>query len=386
VTVTDRPDSKQHSVLDQVADLSPAISARAAEIEAARRLPPDLLAELTAAGCFRLLLPQSHGGLGADLSTAMQVLEALSRADASVGWTVAIGAGSWVDLVGLPRTTFDALYAGGPDVIFAGAIKPSGVAKAAKGGYRVSGQWAFASGCEHAAYLFGTCIEALDGEQRMRTVLFTPDDVDILDTWHVSGLRGTGSHDFRAVDVLVPAERTYPTFEAEPCIDDAVVRIPPPTLFSLPIAGIALGIAQGALDDIVALATDKVPLFAGSALAASPWFQLELAKSDTEVRAAHGLLHALAEEVWETASAGPTFTLHQRARVRAAAAWATERAAAIVEGAYRAGGGSSLYEASPLQRRFRDINALTQHFLVRPETLTTAGAVFAGQDIDMPVF
>jgi alkylation response protein AidB-like acyl-CoA dehydrogenase len=372
--------------LDQAVELAPAISARAAEIEAARRLPSDLLAELTAAGCFRILLPQSHGGLGADLSTVMQVLGTLSRADGSVGWTVAIGAGSWFDLVGLPRATFDALYAGGPDVIFAGAIKPSGVAKAARGGYRVSGQWAFASGCEHATWLFGTCIEVVDGEQRLRTVLFAPDQIDILDTWHVAGLRGTGSHDFRAVDVLVPADRTYETFAAEPCIDADVVQIPPPTLFSLPVAAIALGIAQGALDDIVALATDKVPLFSGSTLAASPWFQLQLGTSDTELRAARGLLYALADEVWQTATDRASFTLHQRARVRAAAAWATERAVAIVERAYRGGGSSSLYEASPLQRRLRDINALTQHFLVRPETLTTAGAVFAGQDIEVPVF
>ena len=119
----DRRDSKESgAVLGRVEALTQEIADRAAEIEAARRLPSDLLADLSAAGCFRMLLPESHGGLGADLSTTMQVFETLSRADASVGWTVAIGAGGWIDLVGLPRATFDALYANGPDVIIAGAI------------------------------------------------------------------------------------------------------------------------------------------------------------------------------------------------------------------------------------------------------------------------
>src|SRR5690606_29962762 len=104
---------------------------------------------------FRLLLPTSHGGQGADLLSALEVLETLARADASVGWTVMIGAGSWIDLAGLPRATFDSLYADGPDAITAGVFNPTGTAVATGGGYRVTGRWAFASGCEHARWLFG---------------------------------------------------------------------------------------------------------------------------------------------------------------------------------------------------------------------------------------
>ncbi len=160
----------------------------------------------------------------------------------------------------------------------------------------MSGQWGFASGCEHASWLFANCVEDVDGDQRIHTVLLTPAEVDIIDTWHVSGLRGTGSHDFRAEAVPVPAERTFLTLEHEPCIDATVVRIPPPTLFAPLLASIAIGIAQGALDDIVALATDKVPLFDSTSLAASPWFHYQLATIDTELRAARGLLSAQAEE------------------------------------------------------------------------------------------
>ena len=373
-------------VLDLVRELTPAVAARAAEIEAARRVPPDLLAALTAAGCFRLLLPRSHGGGGGDLPGAMRVHEALSRADASVGWTVMIGASAWCDLAGLPRATFDALYADGPDVIVGGAFNPTGSAVPVDGGYRVRGRWAFASGCEHCGWLYGNCVEAGGDAPRLRTVVLSPAQVEIEDTWRVVGLCGTGSHHFVADDVLVPAARTFPTLEAAPCLDEPVVRIPPPALYALEVASVAIGIAQGALDEILALATGKVPLLADAPLAANPLFQHRLAGADTVLRAARALLYADAEAAWATAAAGAPFGSEQRARIRAAAAWATSRAAAVVDAAYHAGGGSSLYVDSPLQRRLRDIHALTQHFLVKPDALTTAGAVFAGQEVDLTVY
>jgi alkylation response protein AidB-like acyl-CoA dehydrogenase len=157
-------------------------------------------------------------------------------------------------------------------------------------------------------------------------------------------------------------------------------------LIALSIAAVAVGVAQGALDDVVALATDKTPLLAEGTLASDPNFQFELARSDTEVQAASLLLHELAESLWATAAAGSEPDLELRARIRAAAVWATDRAADVVGAAYRAGGGSSIYSSSPLQRRLRDVNAITQHFLVRPSTLTTAGAALARREVTAPVF
>jgi indole-3-acetate monooxygenase len=373
-------------VLDAVHRLTPDIAGRAAEIEAARRLPPDLLDQLVAAGCFRLLVPATYGGIEADLPAAIDVFEALARADTSVGWTVMIGAGSWCDLAGLPRPTFDDLFARGPDVITAGVFNPTATIAAVDGGYRVTGRWAFASGCEHADWIFGNCVEAVDGPPQLRVALFTPEQIQIEDTWTVSGLAGTGSHHFRADDVVVPAERTAVAPAHEPCIDTPILRVPAPSAFALVIASIAIGTAQGALDDIVALAVDKVPLLAPGPLAANPLFQFELARADTELRAAQALLHDTAAATWDTITSRSPLTLEARARIRAAAVWITERAAAVVDAAYRSGGGSSVYAASPLQRRRRDIHAVTQHVLVRPDTLTTAGAVLAGRDIDVMVF
>jgi alkylation response protein AidB-like acyl-CoA dehydrogenase len=175
-------------------------------------------------------------------------------------------------------------------------------------------------------------------------------------------------------------------FADAPCIDEPIVHIPPPALFSLGIASVAIGIAQGALDDIVSLAVDKTPLLAHGPLAANPLFQLELANADTALRAARALLYETGDAAWETAAGTVPFDLEQRARIRSAAVWVTDQASAIVGVAYRFGGGSSVYADCPLQRRLRDINALTQHFLVRRDTLTTAGAVFAGQDVQPMVF
>ncbi len=365
----------------------PAIRKRAAEVERARRLPRDLLDDLVAAGCFRVLLPVSHGGLGADLAGAMRVFETLARADASVGWTVMIGASGWCDLVGLPRAAFDALFASRSRAITAGVFNPSGSISREGDGYRVTGRWSFASGCQHADWLFGNCIEGMaDGHPQLRMAVFSPDQVVIEDTWTVSGLSGTGSHHFRVQAVFVPSHRTLDPLGGEPCIDEVVARIPVPALLSLAIGSIAAGIGQGALDDIMALAAEKTPLLAGGKLAANAHFQFELARADAELRAARALLYESAESMWATLAGGSPLTLEQRARVRAAAVWATSVAAQVVTSAYRAGGGSSVYAESPLQRRLRDVNAVTQHFLVRPDTLTTAGAILAGQDVTVTVF
>ena len=221
---------------------------------------------------------------------------------------------------------------------------------------------------------------------QLRGAVFAPDDVTIEDTWSVSGLCGTGSHHFHVDGAIVPAERTYDPMGGEPCIDALIVHLPPPAVFSLVMASVALGIAQGALDDITLLASDKVPMLSPVALGGNPLFQLDLATADTDLRAARSLLYDEAAQVWATATAGDSLTMEQRAHGRASAVWAVDRATSVVTTAYRAGGGTSLYSDCPLQRRLRDIHALGQHFIVRRDTLVTAGAILAGQDLQLMVF
>jgi indole-3-acetate monooxygenase len=386
VTVLDRSvPLTADQVLDAARALAPTVADRATEIETARRVPRDLLDALAGAGCLRMLLPRSHGGIGADLPSALRLFEALAEADGSVAWTVAIGGSAWVDLAGLPRVTFDALVTG--DVIVAGAFAPSGSITPVEDGYRVTGRWGFTSGCEHAAWLYGNCVEGVvDGVPQLRIAVFAPNEVEIEDTWSVSGLCGTGSHHIRVADVRVPAERTLRPLVDEPCLDEPVVRVPVPALVALVVASVAVGIAQGAWNDAVALAAHRVPLLAGAPVAADPLFRAEVATEDAGLRAARALLDDSAGTLWAVAVQGDAATLRQRAEARAAAVWATEQAVVAVEAAYRSGGGTALYRSCALQRRLRDVHAVTQHFIVRRDTMATAGAVLVGEDVDVEVF
>jgi alkylation response protein AidB-like acyl-CoA dehydrogenase len=387
VATLERGITTSEDVLGAVERLAPAIGARAPEVEAGRRLPADLLDALTAAGVFRLLRPAAVGGLEAALPDALAVYEALARADGSVGWTALIGSASWIDLARLPRDGFDELFDGAPDAITAGVFAPSGAIAEEDGGHRVTGRWSFASGCEHAHWIYGNCIEGVvDGVPRFRIAVFSPDQVTIEDTWTVSGLEGTGSHHFRVDSVLVPGRRTAVPLAGPPCIDVPIARAPVPSMLALAVATVALGIARGALEDVLALAGDKVPLLDHDPLAANPTFHMELAAADTGLRAARALVHETTGGLWRAAVAGREPTLPDRARMRAAATWATEQAADVARAAHRAGGGGAVYATSPLQRRLRDIDALTQHFLVRRDTLTTAGAILAGRKVPIPIF
>jgi alkylation response protein AidB-like acyl-CoA dehydrogenase len=370
-------------ILTAVEELAPTIAARAEEIERARRLPPDLVDRLRAAGCFRMLVPRSHGGAELDLTALLRVIEQLAAADGSAGWTVMIGCEAPVILGLLPRQTFDAVFAGGPDVIIGGALNPTGVATPTDGGFRVGGRWSFASGCQHADWFIAHClVDGGDGaEPAVRMMLLPADDVHIEDTWWVSGLRGTGSHDFVVDDVFVPADRTFALGD-DPCVDGTLHRVPELSLSTLGFAAVALGIAQGALDEILGLGTAKVPAFGTAVLAANPLFQHQLAEADARLRAARSLLHADAAAAWATADACAPFTPEHRARIRSTATWVVQAAAAVVDMAYTAGGGTSIRSSSPLQRRLRDVHAVTQHFALKLDTYTLAGAVLTGQDVD----
>ena len=370
------------SDLEAVAALAPDIAARAEEIERGRRLPPDLVEELRAAGCFRMLVPHRHDGAELALPAQMRMIEELARADGSVGWTVMIGSLAPVLLGRLPRETLDTLYAEGPDVILAGTFNITGVATPVDGGFRITGQWSFASGCQHCDWFIAHCIVDDGDEQSMRMMVLPPTDVEIKDTWSVSGLCGTGSHDFVVNDTFVPAERSFAVWD-EPSLDVPLLRIPELSLSSFSIGAVAVGIADGAVSEVTALATGKVPMFSGGTLASNPLFQNQLADADARLRAARALLYADAEATWATAVAGTPLTPDQRARIRATNVWVTRTAASVVDMAYAAGGGNSIYTNSPLQRRLRDVHTLTQHFLVKPDTFTTAGAVLAGQEVDL---
>ncbi len=386
MSTTDLAPTVTH-VTNRVAAIATGLPDRAAEIEAARRLPDDLLAELTDAGMFRLLLPRTHGGTEATLAEALAVYELLARADPATGWTAMIGATAWCDLAGLPRHTFDAIFAPGSPPIVAGAFAPTGTVLPVDGGYELTGRWAFASGCEHATHVFVNAVEGIvDGHPCLRISVLDADEVEIEDTWSVIGLRGTGSHHVSAVGVQVASERTFVPLVGPPCIEATLARVPTPAVLSLAIASVAIGTARGALDTALAVAHRRVPLLDQSPLATDTSFHHDFARADAALGAARALVFEITGDLWDRATAGDEALLLERARARAAAAWATDTALAATEFAYRSGGGSAVYDDSPLQRRIRDMHAITQHFLVRPNTFTAAGGVLAGQGLSIPVF
>jgi alkylation response protein AidB-like acyl-CoA dehydrogenase len=372
------------AILRNVADLTPAIAARTEEIEDARRLPPDLVDQLRAAGCFRMLVPRRVGGAEATLSEHLGMIRLLSRADGSVGWTVMIGSSAPVIAAKLPAATFDAIYqSAGPDLVGAGSFNPKGVAVAVDGGYRATGRWPFASGCQHADWFIAHCMIDDGRMPPLRMVLVPATDVEIIDTWSVSGLCGTGSHDFTLDDVVVPAERSFSIFEDGSVLDGALGRIPELTFSALAMANVALGIAEGALAEVITLASAKVPMFAPAELAANPWFRHELGRASAILHAVDTVLAADVASAWARAEAGDEFSPDVLAGLRGTTTWATTAAAEVVDIAYTTGGGSALYRSSPLQRRLRDVRAVTQHFALKPDTFTLVGAVLAGQDVDI---
>jgi alkylation response protein AidB-like acyl-CoA dehydrogenase len=378
------------STLERVRELTPAIRQRSREIELARRVPLDLIAELKAAGCFRMHVPTEHGGDDLTLSQALEVIEELAGADGSTGWTTMIGSDSPILFSRLPRAMFDAIYADGPDVIGAGALAPKGQAMRVDGGYCVSGQWSFGSGCQHADWLIAHAVVVEQSQPQplpigapdMRVAVFPANQVEIVDTWHVVGLNGTGSHDFRLRDAYCPEERTF-SLMGPPSVANTGFRIPLLGQLSLNLAAVAVGIGRGALDDIAELARGgKRRVFASNRLAASGVFQDKLGEADASVRGARALLHADAEVAWAKASHGEEFSPLERLRIRATAAYVVRLMAQVVDLAYTSGGGSAIYEASPLQRRLRDIRALTQHIGVSGEAFEHVGALLAGEDLD----
>ena len=375
-------------VLQAVRDLGPTISARSAEIEAARRLPVDLLGQLKAAGCFRMFAPRSHGGYEVDLHLGMEILETLARADGATGWTTMIGSESPHLFALLARERFDAIYSGGPDVIVAGGFNAQGQAHLEPGGYRVTGRWAFASGCEHADWLFGNCILLQDGRPlpglsegvpAMRGMLFRASEMRVVDTWSVLGLRGTGSHDIAIEGAFCPEQDSFDIFQGKPSLPLAGFIAPVPH-FQLHMGAVAVGIAQGAIDDVLAVAqAGKQRLYARTPLAQAPVFQLHLGRAETSLRAARARLKESADALWTACVDAPETALALTPRTSATLAWVAETTAGVVDACYRAGGGGAARDSASLQRRFRDIHTFAQHAAAAEGFLLQAGAALLGQ-------
>lgn len=367
-----------------VATLGPLIEARGDEIEAARRLPPDVSAALARAGVYRSMAPAHLGGLEAPPGETTRLFEALARHDAAVAWVGFIGATTATQLARLPDETARAVFAD-PDTLITGVFAPRGRARVEGDGFLVDGHWQWGSGCENARWITAGCL--LEGEDgplidaagapRQHAALVPVEDVEILDTWHASGLCGTGSTDFRMTGVRVPGERMVGLRRSAPP-DGALYRFPQFCLLGLGIAGVALGIARRALDELVELAEGKVPTGSRRRLADRTDVQIAVARAEGDVRSARAWLYDTIGAAWARAAAGDALGVPARRDLRLATTHAVRAAARAVDTAYELGGGTSVFRTSRLQRCFRDVHVTTQHIMVGPGTLELTGRLFLG--------
>jgi alkylation response protein AidB-like acyl-CoA dehydrogenase len=232
----------------------------------------------------------------------------------------------------------------------------------------------------HSDYLFGGCtVEDVGGASPTIRVLGIPvAELEIIDTWHTSGLCGTGSHDAVADDVFVPDHRSLWLLDP-PTSDAALYRFPIFAFFALSIAAAALGNARGAIDDLSALAAGKVGLGSSRTLAQRPATWTVVAQAEASLRAARALFYQAIDEAWEAAPSAEPVSVELRTGLRLAATHAVRTAADVARSMYDLGGGSAIYDESPLQRRFRDAYAATAHFQVNPAAWELTGRLLLDQ-------
>jgi alkylation response protein AidB-like acyl-CoA dehydrogenase len=387
-----RTEFDSSALIESARALGPHIYACRDLIERDRRLPPTLVSAMADRGLFRLLTPRALGGLEVDPFTAFRVIEEIARVDGAAGWAVAIGNSgfftAWVD----PEAG-EEIVGPDPSAPGGGVLAPTGRATIVPGGYRVTGRWPFASGCQYSTWLIGGCLvydgeqlrSGADGEPEARILFFPRADCEIIDTWSACGLRGSGSHDFAVHDVFVPRRRSF-SRDDSPLQPGPLYRVPLRALLSSVLAAVPLGIARAAIEAIIELGAVKKPSGLRCLLRDRAMVQAELARAEALVRSGRAFLFETLSEVWAEIVAGRAVSLQQHALLRLAATHATLCAAQAVDLMYQAGGGSSVYTGSRLERAFRDVHVATQHMVFAPVVYEPVGRVLFGLEPDLPIF
>jgi alkylation response protein AidB-like acyl-CoA dehydrogenase len=381
--------------LDVARALAPRIRARAAEIEATRQLPPDLVMELATAGIFKAALAEAEGGLGADVVTALQVIEEIARADGSTGWCVAMGINSFRQSAQLAPDVRRELFFSEPIGVSAGSARERGRAVAVPGGYRVTGHWFFASGCMHSHLLHGAC-KVFDGDQprlrpngdqEIRIAYFYPKaQARIIDNWDVSGLRGTGSHDIAVDDLFVPEERTFSAQDRRARVTGPMNRMHGFDLAGCGFCCVGLGVARAAIDAFVELATVKTPRNTSELLRELVMVQAQVGEAEALLRSGRALLFDVVGEMWETALARQPISERQRSELRMAMTHAAQNAARATHMVCASAGTTSIFARSPLERYARDAEVVTRHNQLQFVNYEAVGRTLLGLESNSPLF
>jgi len=384
------PDSgdSASTTLEAARALGPTIRAAAQAIEQGRRLPMPLVREMQRAGMFRMAMPRAWGGPELDFLSQTRVIEELSIADASAGWCTMIGVDGGYMTAYIDQAVAREMY---PDLDAVTAITfaPPGQAVKTKNGFIVNGRWPFGSGCQHATWLIGHFM-IFDGDSPRLQANGLPEtrfgfvpaaEGEIVDTWTTNGLRGSGSHDWTVKDRFIPEERTFDM--AAPTIYRQGPLYALPNLLIYKVTAVGLGIARGAIEDFVAMAsskplTFKSPSATKAKLRDESYVQCAVAQAEASVSSARSFVFETLGDMWATLVAGDSPSLKQRARARLAMVHASGACLQAVELLYKANGGSSVYAGNAFDRRLRDMQTANQHTVVSLKTWEVAGRVLLG--------
>jgi 3-hydroxy-9,10-secoandrosta-1,3,5(10)-triene-9,17-dione monooxygenase len=381
-------------VLERAAALVPALSARAHDAEALRRLPRQTYDELRTARLFAILQPQRAGGLELPYDALIRVTAVLARGCASTAWVVANLANHAFMLALWPGEAQETVWGTQPDALIGSALMfPAGRATRVRGGYRLTGRWKFSSGIDECEWTMLGGIASADGElPDYRVFLLPAADYRIVDTWHAAGLRGTGSNDTVVEDVFVPEHRTLPVSAMKGCAAPGMTlnagplyRLPVFDMFPYVVAATSLGIAQGAIECFSEDTRHRVTSYSTTLLADHATTQARLGEAAAAADAAELVLISACERAMAAADAGRVLDAAEKIRLRRDGAYAARLCTRAVDLLFEAGGGEFLYDEKLMQRAFRDVHAAQSHYaLAWDVAATTAGKAMLGIAPDNP--
>ncbi|HXZ08071.1 MAG TPA: acyl-CoA dehydrogenase family protein [Paraburkholderia sp.] len=357
------------------------VERRRDEFDQVSHVPRDMIAKMKRAGIFRASTPRRFGGDALPPPRFLEILDRIARVDGSTAWVAAFGSANTY-LASLPVETQEQIYATGPDQVFAGGLYPLQRAAEAPGGFKVSGQWRFASGCKGADWI-GVGIGGVPsgsggaGAGKPFTAVFPASEVEIVDNWNVVGMQGTGSHDLRLQDKFVDARWTF--FRGEKAlIDEPLYRYPAVAYQAQVHAAVNIGLARAALDLLTGMSGVTQTTTGAPRLADRAYYRSGLAKAEANWRSARAFFYEAAEEAWSTIIAGDDVTPAQANTLRLSATHAAQVCAEVVMQAYQLAGIAAIYRENRLQRMVRDSIVVTQHAFLGEGTYDASGALFVG--------
>ena len=377
------------SPLETAQKLAPLIRSSAPETDALRELPRPLFEAMADAGLFRLALPRTLGGFEMDLPSYIQVIEELGRADASTAWVTNQVSIFATYAARMETAAARAIWIDTPRSVVANTPQANAQAIVVPGGYRVTGRQGFSTGCRHASWLaaHATVTEQGrprldDGQPEMRYCFVPRAEAQLLDTWQVRGMRGTGTNHFAVDDVFVPEDRTVKSVTAPLVEQGPLYRLPRTMVFASGDAAVALGTARSCLAAFMELATTKTPRAMDALLRDQPMIQSEVGRAEARLRSGLAFLREAVREIWDAVVANGAVTLEQRAVLRLATTDGIRTAVAIVDSVYNMAGATAAYESSPIQRHFQDVHVMSQHLQARLAHYELVGRHWLGLKID----